>query len=215
MIRSLLKRNLKKYKIQLLIISIAFVYFGGITFSAYNNSRKGSSISDSSTSNKTDSENRVSSEDKSSENKTTNQQSAEVKRNPDPNTSNNSTAQNSPSATFKCIDTDIVPYKTTYSLTHDSSGSVTISEFKNGYTTKCTGDLTGYMYPANMVYPPIDKHIYIGDGGASLVPPINTGRTYEDVYAQVSEGCKNVLSKTNDNTAYQMCIDPVMKYYGF
>lgn len=126
-------------------------------------------------------------------------------------------SSNKPYVPPKCT-TEIYPYKTFYKYAPYLGGG--LSNVSGGYTGSkqtCSADSNGYK-PQDVVLQPIDKTIYIGDGGVSLqMNPIRTPDSYETIYARISGpgSCGLILTNTGDSTAYKMCTDMIMWYFGY
>ena len=115
----------------------------------------------------------------------------------------------------------MLPYKTNYKLaSYLGSGSTNVIGGKDGYTSVCTADSNG-LKPNDANIQPVDRTIYVGDGGGSLsVSPHPQSEPYDVVYARAIPSCDELASITNnDPTARQWCINNVvagiLHYYGY
>lgn len=136
---------------------------------------------------------------------------------PKPSTSGSS---NKPYTPYNCVKT-VLPYKTNYKLApYLGSGSTNVIGGKEGYTSVCTPDSNG-LKPNDANIQPVDRTIYVGDGGGSLsVSPHPQSEPYDVVYARAIPACDELASITgNDPTARQWCINNVvagiLHYYGY
>ncbi len=125
-----------------------------------------------------------------------------------------------PYTPYNCVKT-VLPYKTNYKLaSYLGSGSTNVIGGKEGYTSVCTSDSNGQK-PNDANIPPVDRTIYVGDGGGSLsVSPHPQSEPYDVVYARAIPACDELLQITgNDPTAKQWCINNVvagiLHYYGY
>lgn len=132
---------------------------------------------------------------------------------PKPKTSGAASSSSSYKAAV-CVKTPI-PYKTSYIVTSDGVGTVTISGGVEGYTTSCGLDSSGVKGVESSASP-IDKRIYVGDGGGSLTVQQGQHDPYDVAYARATGACSQVLAKTNnDYTAYNLCVKGIMHYNGY
>jgi hypothetical protein len=131
-----------------------------------------------------------------------------------------SASSSKPYTPYNCVKT-VLPYKTNYKLaSYLGSGSTNVIGGKDGYTSVCTADSNG-LKPNDANIQPVDRTIYVGDGGGSLsVSPHPQSEPYDVVYARAIPSCDELASITNnDPTARQWCINNVvagiLHYYGY
>lgn len=101
-----------------------------------------------------------------------------------------------------------IPYTTTYvNVTYLSPGQTQSTGGVDGYRDSCTASSTGYK-PADAVLQPYNKIIYVGVAAAAPPAP-----TYS--YADVMQIARNNCARFNGSSAYEACIQAILRQYGF